>query len=158
MSTIEQEFHQRRLAAAIALATPTRQLSQRWPRRNRLPASTLARVGHFLAGLILGAVGALTLLALIAPAHADEYWQRIGTTPDGTIIELDLASIKPVKPGPLKGFTVTTEDGLDTFPTFFDCRGHILMPGTQLSHIPAGSVSETAERLVCAIGRQEYAK
>jgi len=53
------DFHTRRLAAHMAGAMP----GEHWPRRNRQPAAALAKLGHLLAGVILGATLAAIVLA-----------------------------------------------------------------------------------------------
>ena len=54
-------FHHRRLALGVFGSD-----ASRWPRRNRLPRTLLARGGHFLAGLVLGAVFAAIMAAWIS--------------------------------------------------------------------------------------------
>lgn len=52
-------FHHRRLALGLFGSS-----FDRWPRRNRIPASAIARLGHFAAGVALGLVVALVLIWL----------------------------------------------------------------------------------------------
>jgi hypothetical protein len=51
------DFHTERLALGLFGAS-----ADRWPRRNRLPAGAMARLGHFVAGVALGFVVALVLI------------------------------------------------------------------------------------------------
>jgi len=50
------DFHARRLAVGLGV--------DRWPRRNRVPASAIARIGHFVSGVALGLCLGLVLLWL----------------------------------------------------------------------------------------------
>ena len=56
----EPSFRDKRLAVGLFGSSA----GDRWPRRNRLPASALARLGHFLAGAALGLVVGLVLIWL----------------------------------------------------------------------------------------------
>jgi hypothetical protein len=79
------------------------------------------------------------------PAHA-ENWKRVGVTPDGTIVEIDLDSVtKTDLFGPIK-YNVNTTDGV----MWLDCRGHYGPTAFTVSrHIPAGSIAQNAEKLIC---------
>jgi hypothetical protein len=48
------DFHARRLAVGLGV--------DRWPRRDRVPASAMARLGHFAAGVALGLILALVMI------------------------------------------------------------------------------------------------
>jgi len=55
----EPSFHHRRLALGLFGSS-----ADLWPRRNRLPATVMGRLGHFIAGVVLGLVVALVLIWL----------------------------------------------------------------------------------------------
>jgi hypothetical protein len=60
----EPSFHDRRLAAHMAAAAP----GYRWAHRGRLPRTWIAKLGHLLAGMILGATLAAIILAYLGCA------------------------------------------------------------------------------------------
>ena len=53
----QPDFRSRRLAVGLFGSS-----GDRWPRRNRLPASAMARLGHFVAGVALGLILALVMI------------------------------------------------------------------------------------------------
>jgi hypothetical protein len=90
---------------------------------------------------------AAALLMFIPYARA-ENWKTIDSTPDGTIMEIDMDTIHRNKDG---SASVLSQMGADPMTVFFDCKGHYGPVRQHLIHIPHRSIAESTADVVCQV-------
>jgi hypothetical protein len=95
------------------------------------------RKGSVMKRLVI----ATALLAALSSAAYAENWQRIDVTNEGTIIEIDLDTVRQ-KNGTT---SVMTNHGT----VYFDCNGHYGSSPIRLQHISSGSIADETADTVC---------